>query len=113
MQEDFALANNQIADIYQSMLNGDKNALSKLQQLSPASQLPQIAHTRHTRRSKLNTEVDVSRQDEAPKTEGLKSHQEASDIRESSSVANVQNRKEEMYMNAIKRGAKMGAIPRN
>jgi len=43
----------------------------------------------------------------------MKSRQEASDFHISSSVANVGSRKEDMYMNAIKRGAKMGVIPQN
>lgn len=60
-EEDFAMANNQIANIYQSMLNGDKSALQKLQQLNPITQLPQIPHSKGNRRSKLNTEVNVSR----------------------------------------------------
>ena len=34
------LSNNEVADIYQHMLNGDKNALSKLQQVSVVSHLP-------------------------------------------------------------------------
>ena len=54
-EEEFSLANNQIADIYQSMLSGDKSALSKLQQINPINQLPQLPHSRTNRKSKLNT----------------------------------------------------------
>lgn len=57
-EEEFALANNQIADIYQSMLGGDKSALSKLQQINPIyqlPQLPQLPHSRVNRKPKVNT----------------------------------------------------------
>ena len=64
MSEQVNLSNNQVADIYQHMLNGDKNALFKLQQVSLVSHLPEVHASRHSSKhytkSKINTEENIS-----------------------------------------------------
>lgn len=99
------------------MLSGDKNALSKLQQVSIVSHLPEVHRTtQHSKNpsksNKINTEENVSRHEESNPSELLFGSVEEGEFRESASAANVNHKKEQMMVHAIQKGAKMGAIPR-
>ena len=43
------------------MLNGDKNALSKLQQVNLVNHLPQVQRHSQHRKQKINTEENITR----------------------------------------------------
>lgn len=56
MSEHSGLTNNEVADIYQSMLNGDKDSLYKLQQVSITAHLPRVTDKYKHAKIKINTE---------------------------------------------------------
>lgn len=56
MAEESESFNYEVADIYQSMLNGDKSALYKLQQINVMAQLPRFQAHSHHKYHKVNTE---------------------------------------------------------
>lgn len=60
-QESF---NYEVADIYQSMLNGDKNALYKLQQINVMNHLPRFHPHPAPHKNKVNTQEHIDNQEE-------------------------------------------------
>ncbi len=58
-------ANHEVADIYQSMLNGDKSALYKLQQIKIMGSLPHFSQGKQNKKTKINTEENVHNQEES------------------------------------------------
>jgi hypothetical protein len=94
MAEQTPLSNNQVADIYQSMLQGDKNSLFKLQQVSNLSLLPHL-HPSGGRayKSKLNTEEQVFHKEEFHQSDHMNPSGDKPEFRESSSLAMLAQKK--------------------
>ena len=102
-----------MADIYQSMLSGDKSSLFKLQQVNVMAHLPHVrTKTPIYRKPKVNTEENASLRESNP-SENVKNSRIEEEFKETTSAVNVNHKKEQAYMNVVKKGAKMGAIPRN
>lgn len=56
MSEHTDITNYEVADIYQSMLNGDKDSLFKLQQINLMAHLPRVTSNYQHSKNKINTE---------------------------------------------------------
>jgi hypothetical protein len=96
------LSNSDIADIYAGMMSGDRSALFKLQQVTST---PHPIDSRHKRvQSKPPTASQVSR--------SALSESKEEPFKEVSSLPSMPATKEQLFMNAIKQGAKF-APPRS
>ena len=54
MSEGVALSNVDLANIYENIINGDKNALSKLQQINNKSYVPRFIDSYYEKKHKNN-----------------------------------------------------------
>jgi hypothetical protein len=105
MAEPIGLSNTDIADIYDSMMSGDRSALFKLQQMTTAKN-PKYMHTYYQK--KINSKPPTANNDLNPALVESKI-EHTPPFKEVSSVPAMQLGKDQQFLNAIKRGAKLDA----
>ena len=87
------------------MLSGDKNALFRLQQISTKQYMPKYLESYYNKKSK-NSQNDLNELDTNPITMS-ESKMEQKEFKEVSSVPSMPLGKDQLFLNILKKGAKM------
>lgn len=89
------------------MLNGDKNALFRLQQISTKQYMPKYLESYYNKKSK-NSQNDLNNHDiDTNPITMSESKIEQKEFKEVSSVPSIPLGKDQLFLNILKKGAKM------
>ncbi len=107
MAESIGLSNYDIADIYENVISGDKGALSKLQQITTKNYVPKFMSSYYNKKSKQNQPEMPPIIEEINKVKMSESKFEKQEFKEVSSVPTMHTNKDQLFLNILKKGARM------